>query len=409
MGTMKDDVKTVVPENPQEGIASPPPPMEEKNNSRRFWMISLAIFFILIGSGLFLIWMFVWQFEESTNDAYVGGNIIHLSSQISAPISKIFTDDTDLVEEGQLLILLDDTVTKVNLEQAKATLGLNVRQVAQLFSNVSQLQANVEVQKSQLELAKLDYERRESLINTKGVSLEDLQTNRSRFNVAKSNLIYAQAQLEAAIAQVQGTTIETHPSVEQAKAGVRSAFINQYRTQVFSPAIGFIAKRSGQVGQWVDPGSALLGIVPLFDIWVDANFKETQLKHMRIGQPVKLVADMYGGDVIYHGKVVGLTPGSGDVFNILPPQNATGNWIKIVQRVPVRVSLDPQELLEHPLVLGLSMNVTVDTTDRSGKRLSEVARKEVRYSTFIFEQQGIKAEPLIEEIVQKNRVHHAHD
>jgi membrane fusion protein (multidrug efflux system) len=274
---------------------------------------------------------------------------------------------------------------------------------------VSQLQANVEVQKSQLELAKLDYERREGLINTKGVSLEDLQTNRSRYNVAKSNLIYAQSQLEAAIAQVQGTTVETHPSVEQAKAGVRSAFINQYRTQVFSPAVGFIAKRSGQVGQWVDPGSALLGIVPLFDIWVDANFKETQLKHMRIGQPVKLVADMYGGDVVYHGKVVGLTPGSGDVFNILPPQNATGNWIKIVQRVPVRVSLDPQELAEHPLVLGLSMNVTVDTTNRSGKRLAEVARKDIRYSTFIFENQGVKAESLIEEIVQKNRVHRAYD
>jgi membrane fusion protein (multidrug efflux system) len=404
---MDDAVPTPPPQVPpthdsNHEASSPVPSEEGSNHKRHFWMITLSLFFLFILIGFFLMWLFIWQYEESTQDAYVAGNIVRLSSQISAPISCIFTDNTNLVVEGQLLVLLDDTVTRVNLEQAKATLAQSVRQVTQLFENVHQLHANVEVQKSQLELARLEYDRRKELIKTNAVSVEDLENNRSRFNIAQSNLVYALSQLQAAIAQVHGTTVHNHPTVEQSKATLRSSFVSQFRTQVFCPTRGYVAKRVAQVGQWVNPGDPLLSIVPLFDIWVDANFKETQLKNMRIGQPVELIADMYGGDVIYHGKVVGLTPGSGDVFDILPPQNATGNWIKIVQRVPVRISLDPKELEEHPLVLGLSMDVTVSTRDLTGEVLAYQAKKDPIYTTEIFEGQGSRADELIEEIVRKN-------
>lgn len=405
---MDDDTPTlpatVIPENNSGKEPHIPESSDDgKNHNRHFWMMGLSVAFLFILLGFFLLWWFVWQYEESTEDAYVAGNIIKLSSQISAPVGTIFTDDTELVVEGQLLVLLDDTVTRVNLEQAKANLAQSVRQVTQLFENVLQLQSNVAVQQSQLELARLEYERRKELIRTSAVSVEDFETNRSRFEVAQSNLVYAESQLQAAVAQVRGTTVENHPTVEQAKAALRSAFVSQYRTKIYSPARGFVAKRAVQVGAWVDPGNPLLSIVPLFDIWVDANFKETQLRNMRIGQSVELIADMYGGDVIYHGKVVGLTPGSGDVFDILPPQNATGNWIKIVQRVPVRISLDPRELEEHPLVLGLSMNVTVSTRDLSGKTLAVKPNKGPNYSTDIFIGQDSKADELIEEIVRNNK------
>lgn len=394
------DVSTTVEESSDGSSADQ---AEHLPNQRKHWMWISIILFLLTALVVIGFWFFIWQYQETTEDAYVSGNIVRISSQISAPISSIFTDDTYLVDEGQLIVLLDDATTRVNLEHAKANLAQTIRQVTQLFENVSQAKANVEVKNNQLQLAKQEMERRQGLVKTSGVSVEDFQSSSSSYEVAKANLVYANSQLDAANAQIHGTTIETHPSVELAKADLRSAYLDQFRTQIFSPARGYVAHRLAQVGQWVMPGNALMAVVPLNDIWVDANFKETQLKNMRIGQNVEMTSDTYGSDVIFHGKLVGISAGGGGVFDVLPPQNATGNWIKIIQRVPVRISLHPRELERFPLRLGLSMTVTVKTEDISGQRLAGVPSQQTLYSTDIYEHEAAKADRLIEEIIQKNK------
>jgi membrane fusion protein (multidrug efflux system) len=208
--------------------------------------------------------------------------------------------------------------------------------------------------------------------------------------------------LESQEAEVQGTTIATHPKVERAKSELRKAFLELHRCVVKAPAKGIISNRKAQVGQWVMKEDFLMALIPLNEIWVDANFREVNLKHLRIGQPVEVKADMYGGDVKFHGKVQGLNGGTGSVFSILPPQNASGNWIKIVQRVPVKITLDPKELLVFPLILGLSMNVDVNTHDRTGLRLPEASKERALYKTIIYNDELSEAEKLIEQIVAEN-------
>lgn len=388
--------------------ASEETPQQETSNhkKRNLWLILLASVFLIAGLAWFLFWIFVGRFYVYTEDAYVHGNEVMLTPQVSAGVSAIYADDTDLVEQGQLVIELDRTDYEIRLEELKKILANTVRETAALFQNVEAKEAEVVLKAAELRQAELDLEHRVPLVKTGAVSLEEFETYQTAVLVEASALALAEKEYEASKVLVEGTTVKTHPQVQEAAWNVRQSYLNLIRCQIWAPATGYIAKRSAQVGDQVSVGDTLLYIVPLDYIWIEANYKETKLRAVRIGQPVSFKADIYGDSVEYHGKIVGFQPGSGNAFSLLPPENASGNWIKIIQRVPVRVSLDPKEIREHPLLLGLSMRVTVDVHDTDGKMLSQVATKEPLYTTPIYQKQreDMKAiDPVIEELIANNQ------
>jgi membrane fusion protein (multidrug efflux system) len=311
-------------------------------------------------------------------------------------------DDTDLVQQGQPIVVLDKADATTALEQAEAQLGETVRQVRQLFENTAEFKANVTLRQAEVVKAQDDLNRRAVLMKKGLISSEDYQHAQVALAVAQATLNYAQRQLASATVLVDNTEIANHPAVKQAEAKVKAAYLTLRRTRIPAPVSGYIAKRSVQLGERVSPGESLMAIVPLDQVWVDANFKEAQLKHVRIGQPVTLTADFYGGTVTYHGKVVGLGAGTGSAFSLLPPQNATGNWIKVVQRIPVRIALAPELLVKYPLRIGLSMQVTVDTHDRSGPVLAELPKAGSAYATSAFTTQEESSRNLIDKIVNTN-------
>jgi membrane fusion protein (multidrug efflux system) len=302
-----------------------------------------------------------------------------------------------------MLVQLDQADAKIALDQAEAQLGKTVREVRNLFATSASLQATLDMRQSDLTKANEDFTRRERLANSGAISREEQQHARDAVDSAKSALQVAQQQLVANRARVDRTTIEDHPDVRNAAAHWRDAYLAYARTALPAPVAGFVAKRAVQLGQRVSPGAPLMAIVPLDQVWVDANFKEPQLESMRLGQPVTLTADLYGSRVKYHGKVVGFGAGTGSAFAVLPAQNATGNWIKIVQRVPVRILLDPRELAAHPLQIGLSMQVEVDTHDRSGDRLPQLAQTAPAYATEVFRLQEEIAEQRVRAIIAANQ------
>jgi len=381
---------------------------EETSNhkKRNLWLIILASVFLIAGLAWFLFWLFVGRFYVYTEDAYVHGNEVMLTPQVSAGVRAIYADDTDLVEQGQLVIELDRTDYEIRLEELKKILANTVREVAALFQDVEAKEAEVVLKAAELRQAELDLEHRVPLVKTGAVSLEEFETYQTAVLVAASALALAEKEYEASKVLIEGTTVETHPRVQEAAWNVRQGYLNLIRCQIWAPATGYIAKRSAQVGDQVSIGDTLLYIVPLDYIWVEANYKETKLRAVRIDQPVSFKADIYGDSVEYHGKIVGFQPGSGNAFSLLPPENASGNWIKIIQRVPVRVSIDPKEIREHPLLLGLSMRVTVDVHVTDGKMLSQVATKEPLYTTPIYQKQREEMEaidPVIEELIANNQ------
>jgi membrane fusion protein (multidrug efflux system) len=277
-----------------------------------------------------------------------------------------------------------------------------VREVRNLFATTAQLQATVAMRETDVTRAGDDLTRRERLASSHAISNEELQHARDASNSAKSALVAAQQEFAANRARIDRTTIENHPDVRNAAANVRNAYLTYARTVLPAPVPGFVAKRAVQLGQRVSPGTPLMAIVPLDQVWVEANFKEPQLAAMRVGQPVALTADLYGGKIEYHGKVAGFGAGTGSAFALLPAQNATGNWIKIVQRVPVRIALDPQELAAHPLQIGLSMQADVDTHDRGGQRLPQLARDAPAYSTDVFGSEQKISEERVKAIIAAN-------
>ncbi len=372
------------------------------NGKRKRWLLGLMLLFLLAGAGYGAYWWFIGQFEESTDDAYVGGNLVQLTSRVAGTVVAINGDNTDLVRQGQPVVLLDKTDATVALEQVEAQLGETVRQVRQLFESTAELKANVALRQAELAKAQEDFDRRQALIRKNLISTEDFQHARVALETAQAALTLAQRQLASANAMVDNTTLEQHPRVRQAAAKLRDVYLNLQRTTLPAPVTGYIAKRSVQLGQRINPGEALLAIVPLEQVWVDANFKEGQLRHVRIGQPVTLTADLYGSAVDYRGTVVGLGAGTGSVFSLLPPQNATGNWIKVVQRVPVRIALDPAPLEKYPLRIGLSMQVSVDTHDRGGVVLPPQPRSRPAYTTPVFADDAAPAKGLIDKIVCSN-------
>ena len=382
---------------------SPSQTVETGRNSRRkqmLWRLATVVVLLAAGFGAYL-W-FIGQFADTTDDAYVGGNVVGVSPQVAGTVVAIDADTTDLVRRGQPLVELDDTDTRIALDRAEAVLAQTVRQVRQMFDNVRRLRATVSLREVELARSKEDLARRETLIASHAVSREDFEHARIAYEGAQAALRVAQHELQSALALVKGSTVEHHPLVEEAKARLREAYVAWARHLVPAPVTGYVAKRSAQLGERVAPGMLLMAVVPLNEIWVDANFKEDQLSDIRLGQPATMTSDLYGSSVVYHGKVLGIGAGTGSSFELLPPQNASGNWIKIVQRVPVRVSLDPQELVKHPLRIGLSMKVSIDIHNRSGETLARRPTGKVVYSTPVYTGSTAGAERLILRIIRAN-------
>jgi membrane fusion protein (multidrug efflux system) len=319
-------------------------------------------------------WLLDGRYYESTDDAYVNGDVVQITSEVPGTVIGLHVDDTQRVVAGQPVLELDPADAKIAEANAEADLARAVRQVRGLFAQGQELRAQIDQREQAARTADDDLKRRGGLIADGAISAEELSHARDAVTTTRANVAAARQQLSQTVAQIDGTTIADHPQVLAAAAAVRNAALALHRTDLIAPVSGVIAKRSVQVGQRVAAGTPLLAVVPLDDVWIDANFKEGQLERMRAGQPVTVHTDLYGGGVTYHGHVVGIAAGSGNAFALLPPQNASGNWIKIVQRLPVRILLDPKELHAHPLRVGLSTAVRVDLHDASGPLVTTAVR-----------------------------------
>jgi membrane fusion protein (multidrug efflux system) len=374
----------------------------EGGSARRPALIITAVVVIVIGLAAFAYWLLVGRNYEDTDDAYVGGRVVSITPQTSGTVVAIGADETDTVSAGQMLVRLDPADAHIDLLQREAQLGQAVRETRALYTNNDVLQANVTLREAELERAKDDLQRRISVRETGAVSEEEIRHAELTVATAKAALASAREQLLSNRSLTSGTPVATHPNVLAAAARVREAYLAVRRGEIVAPVNGQIARRSVQVGQRVSPGTALLSLVPMDNLWVDANFKEVQLENMRIGQPVKIVADVYGSHAEYHGRVIGLGAGTGSAFALLPAQNATGNWIKVVQRVPVRIALDPKELHEHPLRVGLSIRATVDVRDRSGAVISAHNDASPDNQTGVFDSGEKEADALVTRIIASN-------
>ena len=376
-------------------------PQQVRAPAKRKLLLSLlAATVVLAGAGYGAYYITNGQYHQSTDDAYVNGNLVQLTPQVSGTVVAVNADDTQIVKQGAPVVTLDNADAKVALSNAEAMLGQTVRQVSGLYVNNDFYAATVAQRQSDLARAEDDLKRRQAVAETGAVSGEDIAHARDAVSSAQAALDAARQQAAANHALTDRTSVEQHPNVQAAASKVRDAYLSYARNTLPAPVTGYVARRSVQVGQRVAPGTPLMAIVPLDGVWVDANFKEGQLKHMRIGQPVTLTADVYGSSVKYHGHVVGFSAGTGAAFAVLPAQNATGNWIKVVQRLPARIQLDQNELNAHPLRIGLSMQVDVETRDESGTQLG--AAINTTYHTDVFAQYGADADAEIARIIAQN-------
>ena len=371
-------------------------------HKRKLVLIGITLVFILAGIAYAIYYALVLSKEEQTDNAYVGGNLVTLSSQVSGNVQEIRADETQQVTAGTEVVKLDPIDADVGLSQAQARLGTTVRQLRERYSNVAQYDATIALKKLGLKNATDDLARRAPLEALHTLSGEEVAHARQAVEDAKASLEVAIKQADAARAGTAGVSLSDNPGVLSAKADFIQAWLAVRRNAILAPVSGYIAKRSVQVGSHVTPGTPLMSIVPLDQLWIDANFKESELRNIRIGQPAEVEADLYGGKVTFHGKVVGLSAGTGSAFSLLPAQNASGNWIKVVQRVPVRISLDPKELAQHPLRIGLSTIVTVDTHRTDGVMLGAPMPATVLYSTQALNQPVQKAEAAADAIIASN-------
>ncbi|HSZ09106.1 MAG TPA: HlyD family efflux transporter periplasmic adaptor subunit [Steroidobacteraceae bacterium] len=362
------------PVNAQRSTAAASPAQPPKTSGRRKGLFGLGALVVLCGVGYLGYWLLDGRYYESTDDAYVNGDVVQITSEVPGTVIGLHVDDTQRVTLGQPVLELDPADAKIAVANAEADLARAVRQVRGLFAQDQELRAQIDQREQAARTADDDLRRRGGLIADGAISAEELSHARDAVTTTRANVAAARQQLGQTVAQIDGTTIADHPQVLAAEAAVRNAALALHRTELTSPVSGEIAKRSVQIGERVAAGTPLLAVVPLDAVWIDANFKERQLERMRVGQPVTLQADLYGRNVTYHGHVVGIAAGSGNAFALLPPQNASGNWIKIVQRLPVRILVDPKELEAHPLRVGLSVDVRVDLHDASGPLLTTAVR-----------------------------------
>lgn len=341
---------------------------------RKKVMLTIAAIFAIAAIGYLIYWAIFLRNFEDTDNAYVQGNVVQVTPQVAGTVTKIYADDTNVVKAGQPLVSLDSADADVALAQAEAQLAQTVREVRTLYTAQAQSGANLAMRESELARAKDDLSRRKALAGSGAVSNEEIRHAENAVAAAQAAVDAAKEQLASGRALVEGTSVANHPNVQRAAARVQEAMLAQSRAILYAPVGGEVAKRSVQVGQRVSPGAPLMAIVPLDQVWVDANFKESQLRDMRVGQPVKLTADVYGSGVQFDGKVVGFSAGTGAAFALLPAQNATGNWIKVVQRLPVRIALDAKQLAEHPLRVGMSMHAEVDLHDKQGALIGQAGK-----------------------------------
>ncbi|RMP15765.1 Secretion protein HlyD [Pseudomonas syringae pv. delphinii] len=377
---------------------------EKKPNSgkRKLLLTGLAIIVVLCGLAIWGWYHFYGQWNEETDDAYVNGNVVEITPLVTGTVISIGADDGDLVHEGQVLLQFDPSDAAVSLQSAEANLGKVVRQVRGLYSNVDGMKAQLAAQRTAVQTAQDNYNRRRSLAAGGAISQEELSHARDSLTSAQSALNNIQQQLSTSVALVDDTVVSSHPDVKAAAAQLRQAFLANARSTLVAPVTGYVAKRSVQLGQRIQPGTATMAVIPLDQLWIDANFKETQLGKMRIGQPVEISSDLYGSDVKYSGTIDSLGAGTGSAFALLPAQNATGNWIKIVQRVPVRVHINPEELAQNPLRIGLSTTVEVNLHDQSGPVLAQQPRKQAAFSTQVYAEQLADADALITRLIHEN-------
>jgi len=387
--------------NQQPAAAQNTPPAAPSNNRKRL-LLSLTAAIVVAGIGYGVYWGTYARHFESTDDAYVAGNVVQVTPLVSGTVVSIAADDTQLVTAGQPLIQLDRADSQVTLEQAEAQLAQAVREVRTLYVNNNSLSANVALREADVAKAREDLRRRQAIAGSGAVSGEEISHAQAALSAAESSLQASREQLASNKVLTDQTTVEKHPNVQRAAANLRSAYLSFVRSTLPAPVTGYVAKRSVQVGQRVAPGAPLMAVVPLDQVWIDANFKEVQITHMRIGQPVTLEADVYGSKVKYEGKVAGFSAGTGSAFSLLPAQNATGNWIKVVQRLPVRIALDPQQLKDHPLRVGLSMNVTVDVRKEEGAAMVSATSPQSPMQTDVYDKVAQEADGLIARIIALN-------
>lgn len=347
-------------------------------------------------------WYLLRLGTETTDDAYVDGNIVQVTSQVSGTVTVIGADNTDHVDANSPLVTLNAVDAEIQYERAKSNLARAVRQARTQYYQVQQLQSEVSQRQNDVRKAQDDVRRRNQLAASGAVSREEISHAEEVLKNALAGLEGTRHALAVRLAMVDNTTLRTHPDVLVAASNLRDAYISLQRTQISSPISGLVTKRSVQVGQRISPGVALMSVVPVDQVWVNANFKESQLEDLRIGQPVVLRADAYSRDVVFHGTIVGLDAGTGSAFSLMPAQNATGNWIKVTQRVPVRIALKPDEVLRSPLRLGLSMRVSVDTSNTSGPVLNTQAPPEPAYRTDIFDHELKDANDVVEQVIAAN-------
>ncbi len=357
---------------------------------------------ILLAACVYCYWFFWARYEVKTTDAYVDGNIIEVFPRVEGTIKAIMVDDLDYVEEGQLLVALDDTDYQLQLEESKAQLGVVLRNTQQMFDQVNELVAALSQQLVYLEQAQAHFASREALVGIGGVSKENFEDSKITVLAAEAEILRLEEELKKAQAQTYNTTPLTHPQVQNAIERVRQSWLNLKYTQVCAPYSGYIAKKNAQVGETAGPTQTLLAIVPLDNLWITANLKERQLYNVRIGQSVRVKTDLYKQSVIFEGKVLGIAAGTGSVFSVLPPQNATGNWIKIVQRVPVRIGLKPKQIGQYPLRLGLSAEVTVNVYHSEGDVLTKLKPSQPISQTEIYNDPFVGVDKIIATIIGEN-------
>lgn len=428
MSTGVDDSPEPAPTPaPTHSTTQLPAKSKRKKNLLVFTLIVLAIAAVTL-------WLYVtqWRYQVSTEDAYVSGNQVQINAQISGTVTAIGVNDTDMVKAGQTLVALDQADNGLALETAKAQLRTAIRQyktqtasIQQADVNISQAQTAMNEVQSQIESAKIallaaqsDYQRRAALMASQAVSQEEVQHAADTVKkaqaqldaavakqaTARSAVVTAQAQRNVTVANLGKNDVLSQPAVQTAMANIQTAWLNLNRTQIVAPIDGQIAKRGVQLGQKISAGTPLMVIVPLHELWVDANFKESQIKDIHLGQAVNLTSDIYGKEVVYHGKVIGLSAGTGSAFSVLPAQNATGNWIKVTQRLPVRIALDSKELQQHPLRVGLSMHAELDSRDQQGKpqvATATASNKPVAQLQPQVDMSG--ATKIIQQIIQQNQ------
>ncbi len=383
-------------------VETAPATTQTLRQRRQRWLITLTVALVVVALAVGAWWVLYARNYQNTDDAYVAGDLVNVMPQVSGTVVSIAADETDLVKGGQELIKLDPTDARIALQDAEQQLARTVRQTRTVFANRDQLLAVVGQRRADLNRAQADFDRRKNLATTGAVSGEELGHARDELKAAQDALTAAQKNLAASTALVGRTGVADNPDVQAAATQVERAWLTLQRTSVRAPVSGYVAKRGVQLGDHIAAGAPLMAIVPLERMRVEANFKEVQLRRMRIGQPASVVADLYGGKVKYHGTVQGVGLGTGAAFALLPAQNATGNWIKVVQRVPVRIALRPDELRAHPLRIGLSTRVSVEIRDDSGLALAQSVREEPVLSTSTYELDNSEIKARIAEIIREN-------